>query len=110
MDGIERLLQAAYSADSHGFLPFLVEGEIVGWVRPVFAQVLRKFPTVFRHGEAGAVHMHDRLDSPHARSGAMADVARELARMGVIVGWRDELYAIRGGAKASQDPLLTIER
>ena len=87
-----------------------MDGEIVGWVRPVFAQVLRKFPKVFRHDETGAVWLHAGLDSPHARSGAMAEVVRELARTGVITGWRDELYAIGGGAEASQAPLLTIER
>ncbi len=110
MDGIERLLQSAYSTDSHGFLPFSVGDEVVGWVRPALAQVLRKFPKVFRHDAAGAVQLHAQLDNPHARSQAMAVIARELARTGVITGWRDELYAIRSGVAAREAPLLCIER
>ena len=58
----------------------------------------------------GAVHLHARLDSPEARSRAMAGVVRELARTGVITGWRDELYAIRSGLDESEAPLLNIER
>jgi 8-oxo-dGTP pyrophosphatase MutT (NUDIX family) len=110
MDGIERLLQSAYNADSHGFLPFLVGAEVVGWLRPAFAQALARFPNVFRHDDTGAVHLHARLNSPEARSWAVAEVVRELARTGVITGWRDELYSIRRGLEQSDVPLLTIER
>lgn len=110
MDRIERLLQSAYSANSHGFLPFSVGDEVVGWVRPVFAQALRKFPNVFRHDASGAVHVHAHLDDPLARSHAVAAVVRELARTGIITGWRDELYAIRSGVEGTEAPLLNIER
>jgi 8-oxo-dGTP pyrophosphatase MutT (NUDIX family) len=110
MDGIERLLQSAYSEDSDGFLPFSVGAEVVGWVRPAFAQALRQFPNVFRHEALGGVHLHAELDRPEVRSRAMAAVVRELARTGVITGWRDELYAIRSGVDASEAPLLCIER
>lgn len=110
MDGIERLLLAAYTRETAGFVPFSVAGEIVGWLRPVFAQVLRKFPDVFIHDATGAVQLDPRLDQPETRSHAMAVVIRELARTAVITGWRDELYAI-GSARAGSDvPLLSIER
>lgn len=110
MDGIERLLQSACNADHHGLLPFAVGDTVVGWLRPAFAQALGKFPGVFRHGVEGAVCLAPRLESFEARSHAMAGVTRELARTGVITGWRDELYAIRGDPRTGEAPLLVIER
>ena len=110
MDGIERLLQSAYAADSPGFQPFSVGGAVVGWLHPAFAQALRKFPQVFTHEVSGAVHLHIGLDHPRARSRALAEVTRELERTGVITGWRDELYAIRSGVEGTAVPLLNVER
>ena len=110
MDGIDRLLQNAYTGETAGFVSFSVAGEIVGWLRPVFAQVLHKFPDVFSHDATGAVQLAPRLDRPETRSHAMADVIRELARTAVITGWRDELYAIVSDEAESGAPLLTIER
>ena len=110
MDGIARLLNSAYTDKVAGFVPFSVAGEIVGWLRPVFAQVLHAFPDVFVDDAAGAVQMHPRLDQPDARGHAMADVVRELARTALITGWRDELYPVHSDGARSEPALLTIER
>lgn len=110
MDGIELLLESAHTAGNHGFLPFRVGGVIAGWVRPAFARALRKFPEVFRHDDTGAVHLEAGRDDTEARSRALAGVTRELARTGVISGWRDELYTVRDAEDPAQPPLLSIER
>lgn len=110
MDGIERLLQSAYVADIAGFLPFTVSGKIVGWVRPAFASALRQFPAVFDRDPAGAVSLNPELGNFAARSLALAEVVRELADGGLITGWRDELYAVRGVLDECGTPLLAIER
>ncbi|MBK8739443.1 MAG: DUF4743 domain-containing protein [Betaproteobacteria bacterium] len=110
MDGIARLLESAYDAAAPGFLPFRVGAAIVGWVRPAFAQALYRFPDAFNHDASGAVHLDARLRDPDARSHALAAVTRELAKSGVITGWRDELYEVRDEAQPGQAPLLTIER
>lgn len=62
---------------------------------------------VFRHDASAAVHLHAHLDDSEARSHAVAEVVRELARMGVITGWRDELYAIRSGVEPGETPLTS---
>ncbi|MBP8296556.1 MAG: DUF4743 domain-containing protein [Burkholderiales bacterium] len=110
MDGIARLLESMYDAVAPGFLPFMVGAATVGWVRPAFAQALRRFPDVFNADASGAVHLDARLGDPDARSRALAAVTRALAKTGVITGWRDELYEVRDETQPVQPPLLTIER
>ena len=110
MDGIERLLESMHDAATPGFLPFRVGAATAGWVRPAFAQALRRFPDVFSHDANGAVELNAALGDPDARSHAMAAVTRELAKSGVITGWRDELYEVRDEAQPDRTPLLTIER
>ena len=74
-------------------LPFYVGGHIVGWIRPSFADRLRRWPHVFEVGDTFAV-LKTRPDTPADRTAAMATVARELARDGVITGWRDEPVSV----------------
>lgn len=74
-------------------IPFYVREHIVGWLRPSFADHLRRWPHVFEVSDA-YVGLRVSPDTPAARSAAMAEVARELARDGVIRGWRDEPVSI----------------
>ena len=69
-------------------LPFYVKEHVVGWVRPSFADLLRRWPHVFEVGSAW-VALRAQPDTPAGRSAAMAEVARELAREHVVTGWRD---------------------
>ena len=110
MDGIDQLLQSAYRSDSEGFVPFSVAGQIVGWMRPAFAQVLRKWPWVFEGDQAGAIRLRDDLADALSRSRTLAPIVRELAQRGIIGGWRDELYPVRSGLDAAGTPLLHLER
>jgi len=74
-------------------LPFYVKDHAVGWLRPSFADLLRRWPHVFDVNPA-FVGLRAQPDTPAGRSAAMAEVARDLARDGVIRGWRDELVSI----------------
>jgi 8-oxo-dGTP pyrophosphatase MutT (NUDIX family) len=74
-------------------LPFYVKEHIVGWLRPSFADQLRRWPHVFEVGDA-FVTLKVRPETPQARSEAMAEVARHLARDGVVLGWRDEPISV----------------
>jgi 8-oxo-dGTP pyrophosphatase MutT (NUDIX family) len=88
-------------------LPFYVKEHIVGWLRPSFADRLRRWPHVFEVGDAFAA-MKVRPDTAQARSEAMAAVARELARDGVIAGWRDEPISVAERYGAPE--LFRVER
>jgi 8-oxo-dGTP pyrophosphatase MutT (NUDIX family) len=89
------------------FLPWLIDDLGVGWVRPVFAEHLVRFPEVFRldgHGLRLAPHLKD-FDS---RSVAIDGVARELADEGVTSPYMDEPYAVTPAGRESA--LCVVDR
>jgi hypothetical protein len=93
--------------DMRRFRPFIVAGERAGWIKPAFADALRAFPRIFRI-EAEAVLLDPALATPAARSEAVDHATRRLAEDGVIVGWRDEPYAVT--PIWGLPPLLRMER
>ena len=88
-------------------LPFYVREHAVGWLRPSFADQLRRWPHVFEVNPA-YVTLRAQPDTPAGRTAALAEVTRELARDGVIRGWRDELVAVSHHYAAPE--LLRVER
>ncbi|HET7548409.1 MAG TPA: DUF4743 domain-containing protein [Usitatibacter sp.] len=105
-------LRAACTHASHAgrelpVLPFYVKEHAVGWLRPSFADQLRRWPHVFEVNPA-FVTLRATPDTAAGRSAAMAEVTRELARDGVIRGWRDELVSVSHHYAAPE--LLRIER
>ena len=104
-------LRAACTHASHSgrelpVLPFYVKEHAVGWLRPSFADLLRRWPHVF---DVNPAYVTLRAaDSAAARTEAMAEVTRELARDGVIRGWRDEVVSVSHHYAAPE--LLRIER
>jgi 8-oxo-dGTP pyrophosphatase MutT (NUDIX family) len=88
-------------------LPFYVKEHIVGWLRPSFADLLRRWPHVFDVNPA-YVTLKAKPDTAAGRTAAMAEVTQELAKDGVIRGWRDELVSIY--PHYGMPELLRIER
>ena len=80
---------------------------IVGWLRPSFADALRRWPHVF-DVQGAYVAMKASPDTPAGRSAAMAQVTKDLARDGMIRGWRDELVSVTDRYGAPE--LMRIER
>jgi len=88
-------------------LPFYVKEHVAGWLRPSFADQLRRWPHVF--DVAGAfVALKAKPDTPQGRTEAMAQVLKDLARDGVITGWRDEMVSVTQAY--GQPELLRMER
>ncbi len=88
-------------------LPFYVREHIVGWLRPSFADRLRRWPHVFEVSDA-FVALRASPDTPAGRTAAVADVGRELARDGLVRGWRDEQVSI--AERHGSPELLRVER
>jgi hypothetical protein len=80
---------AAQSGNELPVLPFYVREHVVGWLRPSFADQLRRWPHVFEVA-AAYVRLTAKPDTPQGRTAAMEEVTRELARDGLLRGWRDE--------------------
>ena len=88
-------------------LPFYVREQVVGWLGPTFADRLRRWPHVFEVGDA-FVTLRARPDTPQGRTEALAQVTRDLARDGVIRGWRDEAISVAHRYGAPE--LFRVER
>ena len=88
-------------------LPFYAREHIVGWLRPSFADRLRRWPHVFEVGDA-FVLLKTRPDTAAERTAAMAAVTKELARDGIVTGWRDEPVSIAERHGAPE--LFRVER
>jgi 8-oxo-dGTP pyrophosphatase MutT (NUDIX family) len=88
-------------------LPFYVRENAVGWLRPSFADALRRWPHVFDVKDA-YVTLKAQPDTPQGRTAAMAEVTRDLKKDGVIRGWRDEAVSVSTHYGAPE--LFRIER
>jgi 8-oxo-dGTP pyrophosphatase MutT (NUDIX family) len=88
-------------------VPFYVREHPVGWLRPSFADLLRRWPHHFEVSGAW-VSLRASPDTVHGRTAALAEVTSALAREGVIRGWRDEPVSVSHHYAAPE--LLRIER
>lgn len=88
-------------------LPFYVHHHALGWLRPSFADLLRRWPHVFEVSDA-YVTLRATPDTVHGRTAALAEVGRALRDEGVIRGWRDELVSVSHHYAAPA--MLRIER
>jgi 8-oxo-dGTP pyrophosphatase MutT (NUDIX family) len=95
------------SADMRKFLPWLIAGHPVGWVRRDVAERLGKYPTVFAT-DGKAVRLRDHLASFDHRTAAVGDVARDLYEAGVFTGWRNEWFPVM--PRFGTPPLMRLER
>jgi len=98
---------ASLSGNELPVLPFYVKQHPIGWLRPSFAGELRRWPHVFELNSA-YVRLAPKPDTKQARTAAMDEVTRELARDGLIRGWREERVSV--SSKYGEPELFRIER
>ncbi|MEM5387035.1 DUF4743 domain-containing protein [Paraburkholderia phymatum] len=100
-------IAAARRFDPARHLPFVIDGERVGWIRATDVPLLARWPDVFDI-DAKSVTLAPQFNTVALRSAALGSVIGALAADGCIPGWRDETYAIRNAFDAP--PLAYIER
>jgi 8-oxo-dGTP pyrophosphatase MutT (NUDIX family) len=98
---------ASHSGSELPVLPFYVREHVVGWLRPSFADQLRRWPHVFEVSSA-YVRLVAKPDTVQGRSAALEEVNRELARDGTLRGWRDEPVSV--APRYGEPELLRMER
>jgi 8-oxo-dGTP pyrophosphatase MutT (NUDIX family) len=105
--GIRDRLRAALAAPRSRYRPLWVERHAAGWLDDARALRLAEFTAVFDVRDEGVSFVAG-IDTPVARTGALADVARALAAAGELTPWRDERYAV--AAAFGAPPLFLLER
>lgn len=93
--------------DMSRFVPLVVSGVQYGWLTHERAAVLLAHPEVFTVAGAG-VGLCAALDTPGARSKAIARIAPALAATGLFQKPRGELYAVRNRWRSK--PVFNIDR
>ena len=88
-------------------VPFDVEGHTLGWLRPSFADLLRRWPHWFAC-DPGRVRFAATPDTVAGRTDALGEVTRALAADGIVRGWREEHVSVSHHYAAPE--LLRIER
>jgi len=101
-----RHIHACNSYRPERFLPLLLEGERVGYLRRDNAEILRSFPEVFAIG-ADAAELRIAGDAA-SRTAALDQVVEALVAKGLVGKWRNEVFAVapRWGAP----PVFNLDR
>ena len=89
------------------FIPFVVGETGYGWVRPAFAEALRRFPDVFVVDDR-RVALHPALQSFEARNAAVAEALIELVDIGRLDHLMGELYPVVNDR--SESPAFLLDR
>jgi 8-oxo-dGTP pyrophosphatase MutT (NUDIX family) len=89
-------LEACNRFDPEPFLPLLLTGRRVGFVRRDNARRLEAFPRIFRLS-ADAVALADTIDGPEAVTEALGEATDGLIRAGIVKPRRNEMFAITDG-------------
>lgn len=105
--GLQKRVRAAQNFDRQRFVPFLVAGVPVGWVRRDLASHLDAYPDVFGV-EQERIVLRDDLRGYAARTEAMARVATSLAARDLLTKWRGEMYEI--GLAEGCESMFRLER
>jgi 8-oxo-dGTP pyrophosphatase MutT (NUDIX family) len=103
----QRHIRACNNLDRSDFIPFHIDGMVVGLVRPRFAQKLRQWPDVFRV-EDDVLELVTAERDLMGRSRAVAEVLSQLVDQGVISHLHGEQYVATPGGR--EDGLLLIDR
>lgn len=107
MTGYYRHIEACNPPVDEPFLPWLLDTKLVGWLRPAFAEELRRFPDVFEIS-AGSITLVEGLRGFTTRSKALQTVASGLADAAVITPCMNEPYAVTPDGRESA--LCVIDR
>ncbi len=93
--------------DLSNFLPFVVAGKQVGWVKHGFAARLKEYKDAFSVS-GDRVSLAPGLDNYDDRTRAVDSVLRKLVDQGLIWGWRGEYYPV--GTSFAGPHLMEMER
>eukprot|EP00775_Hariotina_reticulata_P008480 gene8480-8662_t len=91
-------------------VPFVIEGQQLGYLQQNFVKQLLEHPDVFQleDKEPSTLTVSQQHSTMDARSQAVAGVLSALRSQGMFSGWRDELYPVSSAFDAQ--PALLLER
>ena len=101
-------IHACNRYDRSNFRPFLIEGRTVGWIKPEFADQLRRWPELFEV-DPHRITLAAALADVASRSLAVDEVVATLYEEGVIRHRHAERYPVTADGRRDQ-PLMLLNR
>lgn len=106
MSYIDKIIQCnTYKPEK--YIPFIIEGETLGFPQKVFANELIRWKNIF-HVEDHKLFLNPALSTPEERTRACQSVMQALHDEGIIDSWVGEHYSVI--LKYGEKPHLLIER
>ncbi len=105
--GYLRHIQACNPVIEEPFVPWFIEGQIVGWLRPQLAELLTTHDQVFTH-TGDALLLHESLGDFAARSHALQQIGEWLAEQGLTCPMMGESYPVTPAGREAA--LCVIDR
>jgi len=102
--GYLRHIRSLNSLVAEPFLPWMIDGAVVGWLRPGFVAQLSRWPEVFSTAP-DAVQLSAGLPDFAARSDALAEVIATLSHSGELPVMSNEPYPV---TPSSRDAALCV--
>ena len=100
-------INACKAPDLSVYLPFVVDGDIIGYVKPGLAVKLNDFLDTFTV-TSEALGLNDKLQGVEGRTQGVGEVMEALMECGIVSGWRGEKYKV--AATYSAPTVFEIER
>jgi isopentenyldiphosphate isomerase len=100
MSYLERI-RACNRWDPSHFVPFRMDGEQVGLIRPEFAHHLRQWPKLFRVERDAVTWAADAFRRFEDRTAALQEVLEHLAEQGAVAYLHGEMYPVTRGNRLS---------
>ncbi|OSQ40856.1 NUDIX hydrolase [Thalassospira mesophila] len=103
-------IHACNSAKPEQYVPFCMDGRVIGATRPAFATALLAHPSghVLRNDTDGSLHLAPEIASRDARSHAFAALIADLHRDGIIKSLHGEKFDVR--PTLNDAPLCVMDR
>jgi len=92
MSYLDRIL-SCNDFSTEGYLPFMVEDELIGWAKDSFVNQLQPFTSVFSI-TSNELSFMSNLNTKELRTQAITPVIEILHQQGIINSWVGETYAI----------------
>lgn len=89
------------------YIPFIIDQQNTGWIKPSFAEKLAVWPEVFV-ADGESVRLADNIQGFNSRSETLDEIIHDLIRQGTIKVHLDEPYPVTAGDR--NKAVMTLDR
>jgi isopentenyldiphosphate isomerase len=100
-------IKACNTANISDYIPFIIDQQQTGWIKPAFAEKLTAWPDVFLVDDR-SVRLADSIQGFKKRSETVDEVIHKLVHQGVIKVYLDEPYPVTDGDR--NQAVMTLDR